>query len=458
MAKLTPVLSTSEPDPALLRILAPIKRACLAAIAIVSGITLFAWFVPALGSFLPDGWRLMTATTALGLLLSALSFEFSESRYPIRTHRISRLLALLIALLGTAILAEYALHISAGLERLLPSDPRSLSPWPDRPSPQTAAGLALLGITSTLIRVRARIAVRIADLVAICLGLLVLVLVSGEIFGALRIFALSPITRTSPQTLACLALLTFVAFLRRAEIGVFSIFLGRGIGSRIARTLAPFLLVLSFLREAGRDRLLLTFHIPDHYANAILASISTAVAFVFLMFLTWRINGMEMEIRDLSLRDELTGLYNLKGFTLLSDQALRMAQRSQLPVSVLCVDLDNLKEINDSFGHDTGSAFLKETATLLTETFRETDVIGRIGGDEFAVVCQGGHLAITIAAQRLHLASNAHNSASSRRYPLGLSIGFVTAKLNEHQSLKDLLTEADKAMYEEKRRKKLERG
>jgi diguanylate cyclase (GGDEF)-like protein len=457
MPKPNPHLSIGESDPALLQMLVPIKRVCLAAVAIIAGTTLFVWFFPALGSFLPDGWRLMTATTALGLLLCTFSLEFSESRYSIRVNRLSKLLALLAAVLGAAILAEYALHISAGLERLLPFDPKSLSPWPDRPSPQTAAGLALLGITSALIRVRVRIVVRIADLVAICLGLLVLVLVSGEIFGALPLFGLSPITRTSPQTLACLALLTFVAFFRRAEIGVFSIFLGRGIGSRTARALAPFLLVLSFLREAGRDRLLLTLHIPDHYANAILASISTAVAFVFLMFLTWRINGMESKIQDLSLRDELTGLYNLRGFNLLAEQALRLAHRSHLPLSVLFVDLDNLKEINDSFGHDTGSAFLAETAELLKLTFRETDVMGRIGGDEFAVVCQCSHAAISIAAKRLEAATAARNSLSGRLFPLRFSTGYITAEEQAKQSLQELLTLADKAMYEEKRRKKQNR-
>ena len=127
--------------------------------------------------------------------------------------------------------------------------------------------------------------------------------------------------------------------------------------------------------------------IPEHSATAILVSIATTLSMVLLLLLVWRINSMEMEIRILSLRDGLTGLYNLQGFTLLAEQALRIAQRSQLPVSVLFVDLDNLKQINDTLGHDTGSAFLVETANLLNETFRETDVIGRIGGDEFAVIC-----------------------------------------------------------------------
>jgi diguanylate cyclase (GGDEF)-like protein len=454
MPKLNPPQSIADPDPAILHKLDPIKRICVAAAAVVAGVTLAAWFFPALGSLLPAGWRMMAAASALGLLLNALGLEFSESRYSIRVNRISQLLALIAALLGIAILAEYVLHISGGFERLLPFDPKSTSLWPDRPSPQTAAGLALLGISVSLIRVRARIAVRIADVIAICLGLLVLVLVSGEFFGALRIFGLSPVTRTSQQTLACLALLTFVAFLRRSEIGVFSVFLGRGIGSRIARFLGPILLVLPFLREIGRQRLIHTRMLPENYATAILASLAAAMAFSILIVLAWYIKAMEAEIQDLSLRDELTRLYNLRGFSLLGGHVLSLAQRSQLPCSVLFVDVDNLKHINDTLGHAIGSAILVEAAEMLKKTFRATDVLGRIGGDEFGVVCQCSHVTISIAANRLETAAVNRNAQPGNKCPFSFSVGYATADEHGHQSLEELLALADRAMYECKRQKK----
>jgi diguanylate cyclase (GGDEF)-like protein len=458
ITKLTLLFPNTEPDQAFLDKLAPVRRLCLAAAAILAFIILLGWFIPALGSILPEGWNVMRSETALFLILGAISLEFSEPRHSIRVKMAGQLLAVLLALFGAAVLLEFALHMSFGFDTLLPCDLGVDDPFPGRSAAQTAVGFFLLGISIALIPAKNRITVWTADLVAIALSLLILVLISGEIFTALRLFSFSTRMHTSQQTLTCLTLLTMVALMRRAERGVLSIFLGRGIGATTARILGPILLVLPILREIARARMIHSSLIPEHYATAILVSIATMLSTVLLLILVWRIDSMETEIRDLSLRDELTGLYNLKGFTLLSDQAIRMAQRSQLPVSVLFVDLDNLKEINDSFGHQTGSAFLTETADLLRETFRETDVIGRVGGDEFAVVCHGSHVAISIAAQRLHLASNAHNSASGRRYPLSLSIGFVTSKEHEHQSLKDLLTEADKAMYEEKRRKKLERG
>jgi diguanylate cyclase (GGDEF)-like protein len=454
MPKLNPPLSVGESDPELLRKLATVKRCCFLAVAWIGVLTLLGWYLPVLGKFLPNGLRLMTAETALGLLLSAFSLEFSENRYSLRVKRLSQLLAVLAALLGMAILGEYAFHIAAGLERLFPFDPNSTSPWPDRPSPQTASGLVMLGITIALIRVRGRIVVRIADLVTICLGILVLVLASGEVFDAMRIFGLSGVTRTSPQTMLCLVLLTLVAFLRRAEMGIFSVFLGRGIGSRIARILGPVVLVLPFLREIARQRMVHSQFLPEHYATAILASVAAAMSFVFLMLLVFYIKSMEAEIHDLSLRDELTGLYNLRGFHFLGEQALRLAQRSRVPFSVLFIDLDNLKQINDLHGHSVGSACLAETGALLQAAFRETDVLGRIGGDEFAVAGQFSHAAVAIAIERLREASALRNSTAGQRAALSFSIGHVTSLLTGHESLHLLLSKADQAMYEEKRRKK----
>ena len=454
MTTLIQAFIKSDPDQALLDKLAPVRRLCLIGAAVLAFVILVAWFIPALGSLLPMGWNVMRSETALLLILAAISLELFEPLHSSRSHKIGQLLAALVALFGAAILIEFALHISLGFDTLLPCDLGTGDPFPGRSAAQTASCLFLLGMSIALIPAKSRIGVWTADLVAIGLSLLMLVLVSGEIFNALRIFSFSTRPHSSQQTLTCLALLTLVTLLRRAENGVFSIFLSQGIGATTARIIAPLLLVLTILREFGRARIIRAELLPEHYANALLSSTATILSFILLLFLVWRINSMEMEIRELSLRDELTGLYNLKGFSLLSEQALRLAQRSQLPVSVLFIDLDNLKQINDSLGHDIGSSFLVETARILKETFRETDVIGRVGGDEFAVIFQGTHVAMSIAAQRLQLASIFHNRETGRSFPLSLSVGYVTADEHEHQSLKELLTAADKAMYDEKRSKK----
>jgi diguanylate cyclase (GGDEF)-like protein len=260
-------------------------------------------------------------------------------------------------------------------------------------------------------------------------------------------FGLSDSILISPQTLLCFLLLTLAVLHHRAENGVFSIFLGRGIGSRIARILTPIFLLLPFLRETVRAHILSASRMPAPYAAAMLS-------FVLLLFLAWRINNMEIKIHNFSLRDELTGLYNLRGFHLLAEQSLRLAYRNQLPFSVLFIDLDNLKQINDSLGHSTGSAFLAETGVILRGAFRETDVLGRIGGDEFAVAGQFGQMAISLAAQRLRKTTVQRNAGSDREFPLSFSLGHVTSEDGQGEPLDELLAKADQAMYQEKRQKK----
>jgi diguanylate cyclase (GGDEF)-like protein len=231
---------------------------------------------------------------------------------------------------------------------------------------------------------------------------------------------------------------------------------GTGIGSRIARVLTPILLALPFLLEIGRARLLQKRFFPEHYTIAILASAAAALSFGLLILLAWRVNSMEREIHDLTLRDELTGLYNLRGFHLLAEQALRLAQRAQLPFTVLFIDVDNLKQINDEYGHKLGSAFLTETGELLHALFRETDVVGRIGGDEFAVAGQLSRAGVSIIALRIESASASARPSGNESLPLSLSIGHVTTDESGYQTLDELLAKADKAMYEQKKRKKLQ--
>ena len=140
----------------------------------------------------------------------------------------------------------------------------------------------------------------------------------------------------------------------------------------------------------------------------------------------------------------------------MADQALRLAQRSQLPFSVLFVDVDDLKQVNDELGHGAGSMLLIETAELLRSSFRETDVVGRVGGDEFVVAGQFNEDAIALAAERLARESAQASESLSDPARLRLSIGYVTTNPQEKEPLQDLLDRADAAMYEHKRSKKLQ--
>jgi diguanylate cyclase (GGDEF)-like protein len=454
MPKLIPVLQPTEPDSATLDRLARGERVALAAVVLLVAANLAGWLMMAAGLHFPANWQLMKGESALTALCCALSLQFSTQQHSAGIRRLGTLLAAAAALVSICVVCEYTFHFSLGIGASAAAVHGFLSLFLARMALPTAGGFAVLAVSLLMIHAQKQPALAAADALIFFLTLLVLVLVSGHVLALAHVFAPTSTVRTSSLSMIALLLLTAVAFLRKAENGVYSILLGRGIGSNIARGLSPVLLVLPYLRETMRARFLNSQRMPPHYTTAILASVAVMLSFALLLFLAWRINRMELEIHDLSLRDALTDLYNLRGFRLLAEQALRMARRSNLSFSVLFIDLDNLKSTNDTLGHQAGSDFLVETARILKSSFRESDVVGRIGGDEFAVAGQFNQSGITLAAQRIEDSVARRNAANSGGPALSLSIGYVTSESLRHESLPELLAKADHAMYKEKRRKK----
>ncbi len=448
-------LPPGQPDPALQRKLFFVQQGCLAVVAIIAIVVCAALLFPSVAYYLPSLVTHMSIPMALTALLCTYSLVLSQPESHFSLPRFSRYVAVFAGLLAVAILIEDAFRLFPGLDALLDKD-RTASNFGGLPL-QLPATLSCIAVAMILVSSGGAFVKRVADVFVSGLSLLTLVLITENTFGALGLFGLSTNDLIPSISLTCLVLLTAVVALRQAENGVFSIFLGQGIGSRIARGFAPILLVIPFLGDVVRTHIAVPNLVPAQYGNAILTSAIAASSILLLLFLVWRINTMEKEIHDLTLRDHLTGLYNMRGFYLLAEQTLRLAQRAQLPFSVLFIDLDGLKQINDKLGHNAGSAYLAETGELVDETFREGDVKGRFGGDEFVVAGQFSKVGIEIATQRL-ITSAAERTAKSRReFPLSLSIGHVTAEYHSTETLKELVTKADEAMYKEKRRKKMER-
>ncbi len=167
---------------------------------------------------------------------------------------------------------------------------------------------------------------------------------------------------------------------------------------------------------------------------------------------------MREELNTLSLTDPLTGLYNRRGFTTLIDQQLKVSQRSKQRFALLYADLDDMKAINDTFGHPLGDLALIDTANLLRETFRTSDIVARIGGDEFAVVVLDcpKHEANTLQ-QRFAAALLAFSAKLNRSYSLSISLGIAHYEPESAMTLDDLIAAADHAMYEVKQARKLAR-
>ncbi len=160
-------------------------------------------------------------------------------------------------------------------------------------------------------------------------------------------------------------------------------------------------------------------------------------------------------LRSLALLDDLTGLYNRRGFLTLAERHAKLAGRTGRGVFVVFVDLDNMKWINDSLGHKAGDRALKDTARALNSTFRESDIIGRMGGDEFAVLGIESYVSSSEAIPE-RLAQNIENmnQDADLGYQLSLSVGLARIASNETIALDTLLERADQQMYEQKQLKK----
>lgn len=156
-------------------------------------------------------------------------------------------------------------------------------------------------------------------------------------------------------------------------------------------------------------------------------------------------------LRRLALTDELTGVHNRRGFLFLAEQQLAVARRASATITVLFADVDGLKRVNDTYGHQEGDRALVDVATLLRSTLRSSDIIGRIGGDEFCAMLldDGPEPAQELpAAARFLAAIDAHNTAALRPFALSCSVGVVTHKPTAGLTVGDLLWQADSDMYD----------
>jgi len=157
-----------------------------------------------------------------------------------------------------------------------------------------------------------------------------------------------------------------------------------------------------------------------------------------------------LALRSMALSDDLTSLYNRRGFLRAGNRLLSAAHRDERWALLFYIDVDDLKSTNDSAGHAAGDSLLTRTAQALRSVFRDTDVIGRLSGDEFAaLVTVSDPNACDLMLHRLQGAIAADNLARAEA-SLSLSVGFAQFNPRKPSSMADLLRKADVAMYEDK--------
>ncbi|MGZ6544492.1 MAG: diguanylate cyclase domain-containing protein [Actinomycetota bacterium] len=167
-----------------------------------------------------------------------------------------------------------------------------------------------------------------------------------------------------------------------------------------------------------------------------------------------RVAELQGELRRMGTTDTLTRLMNRRGFLPTAEHQLKVAKRTHQPIALMFLDLDGLKLVNDALGHSVGDSMITEAAFVLRETFRASDLIGRMGGDEFCVLfAADSYHTAKIALTRLKNAVDEANAQEGRPFVLSFSAGIAMFDPEDPRTLDELIAQADEQMYERKRAK-----
>jgi len=168
---------------------------------------------------------------------------------------------------------------------------------------------------------------------------------------------------------------------------------------------------------------------------------------------------LQDHLRELSITDELTGLSNRRGFFAFAQQQMKHAKRNGERMVLFFADLDDLKIINDTFGHVAGDRALADAARIFVETFRDSDIIARMGGDEFAVILGNApDSGIETVRNRLEKRLVEYNSRRDGSFRLAISVGLTIFDPAKPVTVDELIHQADTLMYQEKLRRKTAGG
>jgi diguanylate cyclase (GGDEF)-like protein len=212
--------------------------------------------------------------------------------------------------------------------------------------------------------------------------------------------------------------------------------------------------------------MIMTGHADEHSAESAIAAGArefmkkpfSIEEFILRFDKMMRDHKEEEALLALSLTDELTGLYNRRRFFVLTEQYLKVAIRTKKRSLLLYIDMDDLKWINDHCGHKEGDRALTDLARILKRTFRESDIIARIGGDEFVVLLESTPENDEILMTRLYENIKDCNAKGLRPYKLSISVGSAQYDPENPISLDELLSKADALMYAQKRKRSEEQS
>ncbi len=429
----------NEPDLKTIELGRWIERYALAAVALLSTLELGLWLLPGLDRWAPSAWSEMSIYAAIGLLLSAGSLALTGPKASATAQQAGPIATAMVIGIGVGVLILNARGINIVGGYALPS-------------PQTGGTFLILGACTILLWTRSfRLA---TDTAIVILWAMVLFMIGGHIFHAASFYAVPDGRLVAPQTLFSFFLLALVVVGRVALQGsIFSVLINSGLGSRILRNVTGVIVVLPFAVFALVGYLYESGTLPASFTRAAFAPLVVILVFFIIGWMSVRINQLETSLRSQSVTDDLTGVLNRRGFSTVSNHLVHASRRLDSPLTVFYFDLDGLKEINDTLGHSAGSDLIKRFSALLNETFRRSDIIARVGGDEFVVLATVDRKGALALVDRMAVATRRANADRSLPFQVSYSTGFAVLETADANGLDHAMTLADGFMYQQKRAK-----
>ncbi len=400
--------------------------------------------IEALKSALP-GLVTMKANTALGV--AAVGAGLALTVKGGRSGVFGWLLAAVALVLGAVTMAEDALHWNAGIDQLVFADPTTPA-HPGRPALATAVSIALLGAAVLCVnRPRLRLVKSVAGVAAM---LIAWAAVNGYIFGVEGLRAIPLYRSLAIHTAMVTMLLGFAVLAAEPTFWPIRLAFERSPAGVVCRWLLPAAILappsLGWL--LGREALLSVYAADLRWA---LYSVVASLGSVWLVtMLARRIGAMDAQraaATELSRHDALTGLANRRAFDAFLLESFNLAQRYRRALALILLDVDRFKSYNDQYGHPAGDEVLKRLAGVLQSEARETDLVARIGGEEFAIVLPQTDLeGAEGLGERVRVAVEA---CVSFRRPVTVSLG-VAAIREETAGPATLVHDCDMALYRAK--------
>ncbi len=477
------------------RHLAIYARLAAVTVMAIGTVVLTGWLldVPVLRSVLPS-WTAMVVNTASLFTVLGVGLWCATFRKPLAGSVIRALCALLAILVGGLTLVEYVMSVDLAIDLLLPIDLQRSQPalFPGRMAPATALCFLLSGFALLLLERRSLLPQIFAS-TALLISLMALV---GYLFNVSAFYSVGLYSAMAIHTAIALILLNTGLLAVQPRSGLVELLISDTAGGEVARNLLASV-PLVVLAIGG---VLLVGESLGHYDNrfslALMATLSITTLIVVILRTARHLHqvdtsrasvqaelaalnaALELRVRErtnaleavnskllaeiaqrkkveedarrLSLTDELTGLHNRRSFFLLADQLMRSARRSNQSCLLFFIDLDGLKKINDIHGHEAGDLAIIAAAQVLKAAFRDSDVVARIGGDEFVVLAIDVGEPADVLSTRVQELTDEFNVSDRCHYPIGLSIGAVGCSPSELKPLGELLASADALMYANK--------